>query len=275
MDEVRAAVVGLGIGRANGRSLQKNPRCRVTAICDIIEWKMDDYATELPGPVKKYVDYRELCEDPDIDAVMVATPNPVHVPVALEAVKHGKHVLVTKPLADSEETASELVEAAEAAGVVNMMSLGIRFSTSTMYLKGLLDRGDLGDLYYARARSVRRSGIPDWNSAFIEPGGGAFRDMGVHVLDLSGGCWESPSRSAWSGWAGPSSALTARATGTSGSRLVPIPICLGWTTMRAVSFASRAMSGSRSRASGHVISTQRKRRRWSFSAPRPAHVYVH
>ncbi len=185
MDEVRAAVVGLGIGRANGRSLQKNPRCRVTAICDIIEWKMDDYADELPEPVKKYVDYRELCEDPDIDAVMVATPNQVHVPVALEAVKHGKHVLVTKPLSHSEASARELVEAAQAAGVVDMMSLGIRFSTPTMYLKGLLDRGEFGDLYYARARSVRRSGIPDWNPAFIEPGGGAFRDMGVHVLDLA------------------------------------------------------------------------------------------
>ena len=49
MDEVRAAVVGLGIGRANGRSLQKNPRCRVTAICDIIESKMDDYADRISG----------------------------------------------------------------------------------------------------------------------------------------------------------------------------------------------------------------------------------
>jgi len=48
----------------------------------------------LPEPVKCYVDYREMCEDDEIDAVMVATPNQVHVPVALEAVKHGKRVLV-------------------------------------------------------------------------------------------------------------------------------------------------------------------------------------
>jgi predicted dehydrogenase len=185
MDEVRVAIVGLGIGRANGRSLQRNPRGRVAAICDIIESKMEDFAPELPQPVKKYVDYRELCQDPEIDAIMVATPNQVHVPVALEAVRNGKHVLVTKPLAHSEEAARELVTAAEAAGVVNMMSLGMRFSTPTIYLKGLVEQGEFGQLYYARARSVRRSGIPDWNAAFIEPGGGAFRDMGVHVLDVA------------------------------------------------------------------------------------------
>ena len=185
MDEVRVAIVGLGIGKANGRSLQKNPRGRVTAICDIIEWKMEAYAKELPEPVKCYVDYREMCEDDEIDAVMVATPNQVHVPVALEAVKHGKHVLVTKPLSDSEEAARELVEAAEAAAVVNMMSLGMRFSDPVITLRKLIEQGDLGELYYARARSVRRAGIPDWNSDFIEAGGGAFRDMGVHVLDVA------------------------------------------------------------------------------------------
>ena len=185
MDEVRVAIVGMGIGKANGRSLQRNPRGRVTAICDIIEWKMEAYAEELPEPVTCYADYHEMCEDDEIDAVMVATPNQVHVPVALEAVKHGKHVLVTKPLSDSEEAARELVEAAEAAGVVNMMSLGMRFSDPVIYLRGLIEQGDLGEIYYARARSVRRAGIPDWNSDFIEAGGGAFRDMGVHVLDVA------------------------------------------------------------------------------------------
>jgi predicted dehydrogenase len=124
-----------------------------------------------------------MCRDPEIDAVFVGTPNQWHVPIALEAVKNDKHVMVTKPLADSEESARELVEAAEAAGVVNMMSLSTRFAEEVRYLGGLVDAGEFGELYYARARSVRRSGIPDWNLGFIQAGGGAFRDMGVHVLD--------------------------------------------------------------------------------------------
>jgi predicted dehydrogenase len=183
MQEVRTAIVGMGIGRPNGRAIAANPRGRVVALCDLIEERMEAFAEELPEPVKFYTDYKAMCQDPDIDAVFVGTPNQWHVPIALEAIKHDKHVMVTKPLADSEEAAREVVEAAESAGVVNMMSLGMRFNDTMRYLGDLIAQGDFGELYYARARSVRRSGIPDWNLGFIEQGGGAFRDMGVHVLD--------------------------------------------------------------------------------------------
>jgi predicted dehydrogenase len=67
--------------------------------------------------------------------------------------------------------------------VVNMMSLSTRFSSECLYVQDQVDRGFFGELYYGRARSIRRSGIPDWNEGFIAAGGGAFRDMGVHVLD--------------------------------------------------------------------------------------------
>jgi predicted dehydrogenase len=183
--EVRTAVVGMGIGRPNGRAIAQHPRGRVVALCDLMEDRMAEFAKELPEPVKFYTDYVKMCRDPEIDAVFVGTPNQWHVPIALEAVRRGKHVMVTKPLADSEGSARRLVEAAEAAGIVNMMSLSTRFADPVRYLGGMIKRGDFGDLYYARARSVRRSGIPDWNLGFIEEGGGAFRDMGVHVLDAA------------------------------------------------------------------------------------------
>jgi predicted dehydrogenase len=183
MKEVRTAIVGMGIGRPNGRAIAAHPRGRVVALCDLVEERMDAFAQELSTECRFYTDYKEMCCDPEIDAVFVGTPNQLHVPVALEAVRQGKHVMVTKPLADSEEAARQLVEAAEAEGVVNMMSLSTRFADQVRYLGKLAHDGDLGELYYARARSVRRSGIPDWNLGFIQKGGGAFRDMGVHVLD--------------------------------------------------------------------------------------------
>jgi predicted dehydrogenase len=155
----------------------------VVALCDLFEDRMEEFAQELPEPVKRYTDYEAMCRDPEIDAVFVGTPNQWHVPVALEAVRNDKHVMVTKPLADSEQAARQLVEAAEAAGVVNMMSLSMRFSDPVRYLGQLAQQGTFGELYYARSRSTRRSGIPDWNLGFIQKGGGAFRDMGVHVLD--------------------------------------------------------------------------------------------
>ena len=135
--------------------------------------------------MKLYTDYRKMCRDPEIDAVFVGTPNQWHVPIALEAVKHDKHVMVTKHLADSKAAAARLVKAAEAAGVVNLMSLSTRFGAACQHMGKLAEDGFFGDLYYARARSIRRSGIPAWNLGFIQAGGGAFRDMGVHVLDAA------------------------------------------------------------------------------------------
>jgi predicted dehydrogenase len=183
MESVRICIVGMGIGRTNGRALARHPRGQVVALCDLFPERMAEFASELPNPVKTYTSYEEMCRDPEIDAVFVGTPNQYHVPVGLEAVKNGKHVLITKPLADSVEAARTLVEAAEAAGVVNMMSLSTRFAPDVQYLGQMSQRGDFGELYYARARSVRRIGIPAWSLGFIQKGGGAFRDMGVHVLD--------------------------------------------------------------------------------------------
>ena len=110
MDKVRTAVVGMGVGRPNGRALSKDPRGRVVALCDLVEERMEQFAEELPEKPRFFTDYREMCQDPEIDAVFVGTPNQWHVPIALEAVKNGKHVMVTKPLADSEEAARELAK---------------------------------------------------------------------------------------------------------------------------------------------------------------------
>jgi predicted dehydrogenase len=180
---VRVGVVGMGIGRPNARAIAGNPRGQVVALCDLVPERMAAFAKELPNEVRQFTDFEAMCRDPEVDAVFVGTPNQWHVPVALAAVRQGKHVLVTKPLADSESAARELVAEAERAGVVNMMSLSTRFSASCRYLQDQARAGVFGELYYARARSVRRNGIPAWNLGFIQQGGGAFRDMGVHVLD--------------------------------------------------------------------------------------------
>ncbi|MGD0090474.1 MAG: Gfo/Idh/MocA family oxidoreductase [Planctomycetota bacterium] len=103
--QVRVGIIGMGIGRPNGKALAANPRGRVVALCDSVPERMADFAKELPGPVKHFSDYKKMCRDKEIDAVFVGTPNQLHVPMALEAIRHGKHVLVTKPLADCEKAA--------------------------------------------------------------------------------------------------------------------------------------------------------------------------
>lgn len=182
---VRTAIVGMGIGRRQAKGIANYPRGRVVALCDVAEHRMQEFARELPEPVKMYTDYRDVLRDKEVDAVYIATPNSLHVPMGLDAIRAGKHVLMTKPLGHDIEAAAELIKTAESSGLVNMMSLSERFSPECLHLLNLAKKNYFGDLYYARARSVRRSGIPCWNVAFIQKGGGAFRDMGVHCLDAA------------------------------------------------------------------------------------------
>lgn len=184
MHQVRVALVGANvIGPSMVRGLVGNSRARLVALCDVVAERMDTLAAGLPEPPRRYTDYEALCRDPEVDAVFIATPNQWHAPIALAAVRSGKHVLIIKPLADSLAAARQIVAAAEAAGVVNMMALSTRFGAAVQYLGRLSHAGDFGELYYARARSVRRSGIPVNRPGFLQKGGGAFRDMGVHMLD--------------------------------------------------------------------------------------------
>ncbi len=182
-EKLRFGIIGMGIGRSQGMAFVRNPRAEVTALCDLSTERMEALAKDLPTRPAFFTDYHEMLASDTLDAVFVGTPNQLHAPVARAAVANKKHVLVTKPLADSLEPARLLVAEAEAAGVVNMMSLSTRFDAQVQYVGRAVARGEFGTPYYARARSVRRTGIPNWNTGFIAQGGGAFRDVGVHMLD--------------------------------------------------------------------------------------------
>ena len=146
MDEVKFGIVGTGgIGTAHGRIMEMVPDAHLVALCDIIEERMDAFEEELDRPMRKYAKFEDLCKDPEVEAVFVGTPNQVHVPVILEVVKNGRHVMSTKPLSSSKEAAREAVEAAEAAGVVNSMSLTMRFSPTLQYLGKLCREGEFGE----------------------------------------------------------------------------------------------------------------------------------
>src|SRR5439155_19666596 len=144
MAQARFGIVGMGIGKSQARAIAKDPRGVVTALCDLDEPRMRELAAELPEPPKLFTDYHAMCADPEVDAVFVGTPNQLHVPVAMAAVRAGKHVLCTKPLSDSEAAARELVAAADAAGLVNMMSLSMRFGTAVQHLGRWARAGRLG-----------------------------------------------------------------------------------------------------------------------------------
>lgn len=135
---------------------------------------------------RSYTDYRELLEQPDIDAVIIALPNHLHAPVAIEALKARKHVLVEKPMATNAKDAAKMIEVAKSMKRTLMVAQNFRFNRYTQLAKQIIDRGDLGELYHIRCFWLRRSGIPrigSWFTQKSQAGGGCIYDLGVHLLD--------------------------------------------------------------------------------------------
>lgn len=120
-DKLNVGVIGCnGMGWSNTNSILKMQDVDLTAICDVdgnvVDRRLADYSAMRTNKPKTYADYRELLNNPDIDAVIIGTPDHWHCKIMVDAVKSGKHVYVEKPVANSIEEANLMVEAAEKTG---------------------------------------------------------------------------------------------------------------------------------------------------------------
>jgi predicted dehydrogenase len=150
VDRIRFGIVGTGImARVHAAALASYHRSAVVA------WAGSSAATaDLSefGPSKTYVTAADLVEDPDVDAVLVATPDFAHVEPALVAIAAGKHVLVEKPLATSLADALAIRDAVEQAGVTAMTLFNHRWVPAYWQTKERLASGDVGEPILAYAR---------------------------------------------------------------------------------------------------------------------------
>ena len=187
---LKVGIIGCG-GIANGKhmpSIKAVNMSDMVAFCDLIEERAVKAAKEygVPG-AKVYTDYKELLADPEIDVVHVCTPNRSHAEISIDALHAGKHVMCEKPMAKCAADARLMVKAAQETGKKLTIGYQHRHKASAQYLKSIIGRGDLGDMYYAEALAVRRRGTPNWG-VFLneyEQGGGPLIDIGTHSLDLT------------------------------------------------------------------------------------------
>jgi predicted dehydrogenase len=153
-DYVNVAVVGLGYWGPNLlRVFFDVPGARVTHVCDLDADRVNLFAGRYPG-VQATKDFDAVLEDPEVDAVVLATPVFTHFDLALRCLEAGKHTLVEKPLAPSAEKADALVEKATAVDRVLMCGHTFVYSPSVRAVKGLLDRRELGDIFFISASRV-------------------------------------------------------------------------------------------------------------------------
>lgn len=184
---INVGVVGSG-GIARGAHMPgylNTSGVKVIAACDIIEDTAKKFAKDFDIP-NVFTDYEKMVEMDELDAVSVCTPNNYHAGPTVAALKAGKHVLCEKPIAGDAKDGQAMVDAAKESGTILQIGLHQRFQPRSMYLKKLIENGELGQIYYGRAVAMRRRGIPSWG-AFVQKkmsGGGPLVDIGVHELDL-------------------------------------------------------------------------------------------
>ncbi len=192
---VRIGIAGLGVGRCHLENFSNNEKTEVVAVADPDQPLAKSLAQKYNVP-RVYKDYTELVADPGIDAVAVALPNVLHHSATIEAMKAGKHVLCEKPMAISAAAAEEMVRTAAETGRKLMIAFNGRFKDEAQFLKTVVDDGQMGDIYYAKAMAFRRRGTPQidfpatgimgrghWFVEKDKAGSGALFDIGVHVLD--------------------------------------------------------------------------------------------
>jgi len=187
---LKAGIIGCG-GIANGKhmpSIEQIEEIEMTAFCDIVIERAQKVAEQYgTADAKTYKDYKALLADKTIDVVYVLTPNREHSFITIDALNAGKHVMCEKPMAKTSKEAKEMVEAAKKTGKILTIGYQNRFRENSQYLKKMVERGDLGEVYLAKAHAVRRRGVPTWG-VFLDgeaQGGGPLIDIGTHALDLA------------------------------------------------------------------------------------------
>lgn len=157
----------------------------MVAVCGRSEHSARTLADEFGIP-RVAASLDDLLAMDDVDAVIVATPNAAHAPVAIAAAEKGRHVLCEKPMARTAAEARAMFEASEAAGTLLMVGLVRRFEERCRVAREIIESGALGDIYAVHAAYVRRDGQPGgWFATHDSSGGGSLIDIGIHSLDLA------------------------------------------------------------------------------------------
>ncbi|MCK8478342.1 Gfo/Idh/MocA family protein [Microbacterium aurugineum] len=185
---MRIGLIGAGaVAKYHVAAAAALPGARLTAVCDLDETAAARAVQGVDG-VRIHTDYRALVESPDVDAVIVNTPHSLHLPMTVDAVRAGKHVLVEKPMATSLEDCDRMVQESRDAGVGLTIGHIQHFLPDKIAARDVLATGDLGEVMMIRdhrSTDYRPGARPEWFFSRSIAGGGALLNIGGHCLDRS------------------------------------------------------------------------------------------
>ncbi len=148
--KVNVAIIGLGFGAEFIPIYQRHPQANMYAICQRDPAKLnqigDAYKIE-----KRYTKYEDVLKDPEVDFVHINSPIPDHAPMSIAALKAGKHVMCTVPMATSIEDCRQIVELVEKTGLKYMMAETVVYAREYLFVKEMYDKGELGKVQFLQA----------------------------------------------------------------------------------------------------------------------------
>ena len=179
MKQLGIGVIGLGAIGAKHLSMLKNMReAKIVGVSDI---NPDLLAKAIAGSeIKGYTDYRELLANPELEAVIVATPDHLHKDITIEAAKAGKHILVEKPIATTIEDGEEMIAAAKENNVKLMVGFTLRFVPHYAQAREIIQSGKLGKIISVYSRRLNVITQADRLGGRI----GVLHFLGIHDFDL-------------------------------------------------------------------------------------------
>lgn len=173
---IRVGVIGYGYWGPNlVRNFFEAPEAQVASVSDLREDRLALVASRYPT-VKTTRDFRELIEDPSIDAVAIATPVSTHYDLALRALQAGKHVLVEKPLASDTDQVRHLMDIAQKRTRVLMVDHTFVYTGAVRKIRELVESGGLGEIYYYDSVRV--------NLGLFQHDVNVLWDLAVHDLSI-------------------------------------------------------------------------------------------
>ncbi|MBU1304540.1 MAG: Gfo/Idh/MocA family oxidoreductase, partial [Alphaproteobacteria bacterium] len=162
MEKVRVGLIGLGFGAEFIPIYQAHRQAEVVAICQRSQTKLDDIGDRF-GIAARYTNFHDVLADPNVDLVHINSPIPDHAPQTIAALKAGKHVICTVPMATTLEEAEEIVALVRETGLTYMMAETVVYSREYLFIKEMHDKGELGRIQYLQASHPQdMEGWPDY-----------------------------------------------------------------------------------------------------------------
>ena len=181
----RVGIIGCGaIFNRHVASIKSNKNFKLVAICDIDKNISEDFGKTLK--VKNYIDYKDIVRDPEVNFIVVASPNYFHYDHAIEALKNNCDVLIEKPVSFNEKDVIEIERIAKENNRNAYCVLQVRLNTSVKIAQEALDKkllGEIRGIAFVQRWQRPYEYFSGWRNS-VKIGGGTLYEVGIHYLDI-------------------------------------------------------------------------------------------